>query len=174
LSIMSDATVAAWTGKTANAVRQVSRRLGIASVGGILRRRWTAAELRLLRSGLHHLEIARLTGMKPGAHTGRYGMHSRTRQLYPLPGAAARKKAAPSHVKESFEFPRPLAPASAARRASVQRGCLHSHPRNNNHGINGGGDDGLTCYHIDPQRGSDALRVLGVDCSGTLVHDGYN
>lgn len=37
------------------------------------------------------------------------------------------------------------------------------------------GDDGLTCYHIDPQRGSDALqRVLGgVDWSGTFVHDGW-
>jgi transposase len=36
------------------------------------------------------------------------------------------------------------------------------------------GDDGVTCYHIDPQRGSDALqRLLGVDWSGTLVHDGW-
>jgi transposase len=36
------------------------------------------------------------------------------------------------------------------------------------------GDDGVTCYHIDPRRGSDALqRVLGIDWSGTLVHDGW-
>jgi len=36
------------------------------------------------------------------------------------------------------------------------------------------GDDGVTCYHIDPQRGSVALqRVLGSDWSGTLVHDGW-
>lgn len=36
------------------------------------------------------------------------------------------------------------------------------------------GADGLTCYHIDPQRGCDALqRVLGIDWSGTLVHDGW-
>jgi transposase len=36
------------------------------------------------------------------------------------------------------------------------------------------GDDGLTCYHIDPQRGSAALqRVLGSDWSGTFVHDGW-
>jgi transposase len=36
------------------------------------------------------------------------------------------------------------------------------------------GDDGLTCYHIDPQRGSDALqRVLGSDWSGAFVHDGW-
>jgi transposase len=36
------------------------------------------------------------------------------------------------------------------------------------------GDDNVTCYHIDPQRGSDALqRVLGVDWSGTFVHDGW-
>jgi transposase len=36
------------------------------------------------------------------------------------------------------------------------------------------GDDGVTCYHIDPQRSSDALqRVLGVDWSGTFVHDGW-
>jgi hypothetical protein len=47
--------------------RQKRRRLGIASVGGIVRRRWTAAELRLLRSGLHYLEIARLTNRTPMA-----------------------------------------------------------------------------------------------------------
>lgn len=36
------------------------------------------------------------------------------------------------------------------------------------------GDDGVTCYHIDPQRGSDALqRVVGVNWSGTFVHDGW-
>jgi transposase len=36
------------------------------------------------------------------------------------------------------------------------------------------GDDGLTCYHIDPQRGCDALqRVLGLDWSGVFVHDGW-
>ena len=36
------------------------------------------------------------------------------------------------------------------------------------------GADGVTCYHIDPQRGSDALqRLLGIDWSGTLVHDGW-
>jgi transposase len=36
------------------------------------------------------------------------------------------------------------------------------------------GDDGVTCYHIDPQRGSVALqRVIGIDWSGTLVHDGW-
>ena len=36
------------------------------------------------------------------------------------------------------------------------------------------GADRLTCYHIGPQRGSDALqRVLGIDWSGVLVHDGW-
>jgi transposase len=36
------------------------------------------------------------------------------------------------------------------------------------------GDDGCTCYHIDPQRSSVALqRVIGIDWSGTLVHDGW-
>jgi transposase len=36
------------------------------------------------------------------------------------------------------------------------------------------GDDGVTCYHIDPRRGSGALqRVLGIDWSGTFVHDGW-
>lgn len=36
------------------------------------------------------------------------------------------------------------------------------------------GDNGVTCYHIDPQRSADALeRVLGSDWSGTLVHDGW-
>jgi transposase len=36
------------------------------------------------------------------------------------------------------------------------------------------GDDGVTCYHIDPQRSSDALQqVVGVDWSGRLVHDGW-
>src|SRR5262245_5157829 len=36
------------------------------------------------------------------------------------------------------------------------------------------GDDGVTCYHIDPQRGADALqRLLGIDWSGTFVHDGW-
>lgn len=36
------------------------------------------------------------------------------------------------------------------------------------------GADGVTCYHIDPQRGCDALQhVLGRDWSGTLVHDGW-
>jgi transposase len=36
------------------------------------------------------------------------------------------------------------------------------------------GDDGVTCYHIDPQRSSAALqRVIGSDWSGTLVHDGW-
>lgn len=36
------------------------------------------------------------------------------------------------------------------------------------------GDDGVTCYHIDPQRSSDALqRVLGIDWSGAFVHDGW-
>jgi transposase len=36
------------------------------------------------------------------------------------------------------------------------------------------GDDGVTCYHIGPQRSSDALqKVLGIDWSGTLVHDGW-
>src|SRR5262245_48048014 len=36
------------------------------------------------------------------------------------------------------------------------------------------GANSLTCYHIGPQRGSDALqRVLGVDWSGALVHDGW-
>ena len=37
------------------------------------------------------------------------------------------------------------------------------------------GVDGVTCYHIDPKRSSDALQgVLGVDWSGTLVHDGWS
>ena len=36
------------------------------------------------------------------------------------------------------------------------------------------GADGVTCYHIDRQRGCDALqRLLGIDWSGTLVHDGW-
>jgi transposase len=36
------------------------------------------------------------------------------------------------------------------------------------------GDDSVTCYHIDPQRSSDALQqVVGVDWSGVLVHDGW-
>ena len=36
------------------------------------------------------------------------------------------------------------------------------------------GDNDVTCYHIDPQRGCDALqRVLGVDWSGAFVHDGW-
>lgn len=36
------------------------------------------------------------------------------------------------------------------------------------------GDDSVTCYHIDPQRSSDALqRLLGIDWSGTFVHDGW-
>jgi transposase len=37
------------------------------------------------------------------------------------------------------------------------------------------GVDGVTCYHIDPQRSSEALqKVLGADWSGTLVHDGWS
>jgi transposase len=36
------------------------------------------------------------------------------------------------------------------------------------------GDDNVTCYHIDPQRSSDALqRVLGADWPGIFVHDGW-
>jgi transposase len=36
------------------------------------------------------------------------------------------------------------------------------------------GDNGVTCYHIDPQRSADALqRLLGSDWSGSLVHDGW-
>lgn len=36
------------------------------------------------------------------------------------------------------------------------------------------GDDKVTCYHIDPQRSSDALqRVVGIDWSGIFVHDGW-
>ena len=36
------------------------------------------------------------------------------------------------------------------------------------------GDDGVTCYHIDPQRSADALqRLLGIDWSGSFVHDGW-
>jgi len=62
LHMLSDAAVAERTGRTANAVRQARVRYGIAAVGAIVRRRWTAAELRLLRSGMHYLEIARLTG----------------------------------------------------------------------------------------------------------------
>ena len=32
----------------------------------------------------------------------------------------------------------------------------------------------ITCYHIDPQRSCDALqRILGIDWSGILVHDGW-
>jgi transposase len=35
------------------------------------------------------------------------------------------------------------------------------------------GDDGTTCYVIDPQRGADALaKVIGWDWSGTMTHDG--
>jgi transposase len=37
------------------------------------------------------------------------------------------------------------------------------------------GDDGVTCYHIDPQRSADALeRVLGIDWIGTFVRDGWS
>jgi transposase len=37
------------------------------------------------------------------------------------------------------------------------------------------GVDGVTCYHIDPQRSSEALqKVIGLDWSGTLVHDGWS
>lgn len=37
------------------------------------------------------------------------------------------------------------------------------------------GADGVTCYHIDPQRSSLALQqVIGSDWSGTLVHDGWS
>jgi len=67
LPTMSDAMVAERTSRSADAVRQKRRRLGIASVGAIVRRRWTAAELRLLRSGMHYLEIARLTGRASAA-----------------------------------------------------------------------------------------------------------
>ena len=36
------------------------------------------------------------------------------------------------------------------------------------------GDEGVTCYHIDPQRSADALeRVIGHDWSGLFVHDGW-
>jgi transposase len=36
------------------------------------------------------------------------------------------------------------------------------------------GDDGVTCYHIDPHRSADALeRLLGIDWSGAFVHDGW-
>jgi len=36
------------------------------------------------------------------------------------------------------------------------------------------GDEGVTCYHIDPKRSADALeRVLGSDWSGLFVHDGW-
>ena len=35
--------------------------------------------------------------------------------------------------------------------------------------------EGVTCYPIDPQRSADALeRVLGLDWSGVLVHDGWS
>ena len=35
--------------------------------------------------------------------------------------------------------------------------------------------EGVTCYHIDPQRSADALEgVLGLDWSGVLVHDGWS
>jgi len=35
------------------------------------------------------------------------------------------------------------------------------------------GDDGATCYVIDPQRSADALeRVIGLDWSGSMTHDG--
>ena len=35
--------------------------------------------------------------------------------------------------------------------------------------------EGVTCYHIDPQRSANALeRVLGRDWPGTLVHDGWS
>jgi len=67
LAIFSDRAVATHTGRTVRAVQQVRRRLGIASVGTIVRRRWTTAELRLLRGGLDYLEIARLTGRTPTA-----------------------------------------------------------------------------------------------------------
>ncbi len=37
------------------------------------------------------------------------------------------------------------------------------------------GVDGATCYRIDPQRSSEALQgVIGIDWSGTLVHDGWS
>jgi transposase len=37
------------------------------------------------------------------------------------------------------------------------------------------GVDGVTAYHIDPQRSSEALqRTIGIGWSGTLVHDGWS
>jgi len=36
------------------------------------------------------------------------------------------------------------------------------------------GDEGVTCYHIDPHRSADALeRVIGSDWSSLFVHDGW-
>jgi transposase len=37
------------------------------------------------------------------------------------------------------------------------------------------GDEGATCYTIDPQRSADALeKVIGIDWSGSMTHDGYS
>jgi transposase len=37
------------------------------------------------------------------------------------------------------------------------------------------GDDGATCYAIDPKRSADALqRVIDITWSGTMTHDGYS
>jgi transposase len=37
------------------------------------------------------------------------------------------------------------------------------------------GDDGATCYSIDPKRSADALeRLIGINWSGTMTHDGFS
>jgi transposase len=37
------------------------------------------------------------------------------------------------------------------------------------------GDDGATCYAIDPQRSAEVLeRVIGIDWSGSMTHDGFS
>ncbi len=37
------------------------------------------------------------------------------------------------------------------------------------------GDDGATCYTIDPKRGADALiRLIGIHWSGKMTHDGFS
>jgi transposase len=37
------------------------------------------------------------------------------------------------------------------------------------------GDDGTTCYVIDPQRSADVLeKVIGIDWSGDMTHDGFS
>jgi hypothetical protein len=62
---MSDAQIAARTGRSKNAVRIMRQRLGLPGCG-IERRKWTKEELRLLGK-LPYTEVARLTGRTPNA-----------------------------------------------------------------------------------------------------------